>query len=77
MSNKDYQCFHVCTMEQSCLPIGTFFSNKQIHFPFVSGVPVEAAQPEDSVPFRSANGIHARAEPDWLLKASREKPESA
>ncbi len=56
--------------------IGTFFSIKQIHFPFVSSVPVEAAQPEDSVPFRSANGINARAEPDWVSKASREKPVS-
>ncbi|WP_440898536.1 hypothetical protein [Bacillus daqingensis] len=56
-------------MEQSYLPIGTFFSNKQIHFPFVSGVPVEEAQSEDFVSFSSANGIHARAEPDWLLKA--------
>ncbi len=37
--------------------IGTFFSIKQNHFPFVSGVPVEAAQPEDAVPFRSANGM--------------------
>ncbi|MFC4737727.1 hypothetical protein ACFO4L_14075 [Bacillus daqingensis] len=52
------------------------FLYKQIHFPFVSGVPLEAVQPEDAVPFRSVNGIHARAEPDYVLKASREEPVS-
>ncbi len=75
MSNRDErQRTHQKKPQRSA--IETFFSIKQIHFPFVSGVPVEAAQPEDSVPFRSANGINSRAEPDWVSKASREKPVS-
>ncbi len=75
MSNRDErQRIHPKKPQRPA--IGTFFSIKQIHFPFMSGVPVEAAQPEDAVPFRSANGIHARAEPDWVLKASCMKPVS-
>ncbi|NJP37527.1 hypothetical protein HCN83_07995 [Bacillus luteus] len=62
--------------KQSRLPVVTLFSTNQSRFPDVSGVHVEAAQFEDSVPFRSANGIHARAEPDRFLKASREMPVS-
>ncbi len=75
MSNRDErQRIHQKKPQRPA--IETFFSIKQIHFPFVSGVPVELAQPEDPVPFRSANGIQARAEPDWVLKASCKKPES-
>ncbi|NJP37867.1 hypothetical protein HCN83_09740 [Bacillus luteus] len=73
MSNRDASSSTYPPKKPQRLAIGTFFSIKQIHFPFVSGVPVEAAQPEDSVPFRSANGINARAEPDWLLTVSCKK----